>query len=451
MRSSILFSPSTPSQVDVATRVNVLGDGARLTAVIRQGSGAYTVTARLPVEGTEPGQINKSVLRAAGTDYPADLLELYTQLPDGAIPAGGRAEALLRQLVAEIEVDGVLNPFDFAASLERKFSFSGPGALFRYDPNVLDLLADQCRDLSTPECFVTYQRGFCQYYATTMAVFLRAEGIPARVVQGFLPGERDAGGLEKVTNSLSHQWVEVYFPGIGWYTFDPTGGGLAQVSAADLPLGAPLPSATPRPSSSGSTGPIVPPDRNVPPLEEEPGGFLGAPAGSTPFIAVGGLLVLVMGFLVFVAWQRGPRGETTPDRAYRTVTGLAARFGFGPRANQTVYEYAGTLGEVLPIARPELETVARAQVETVYGHARARRGAPAFPPACRTAAPGEPAATRVPTTATPRVDRARRRRSGHAYPQRRVIRGRRWPRGRRVQRGMPRRGEAPGDPSGCAP
>jgi len=52
------------------------------------------------------------------------------------------------------------------------------------------------------------------------------------------------------------------------------------------------------------------------------------------------------------------------------VTRLAARFGFGPRPNQTVYEYAGVLGDVLPIARPELEMVAKAKVETVYGQGR---------------------------------------------------------------------------------
>jgi hypothetical protein len=48
------------------------------------------------------------------------------------------------------------------------------------------------------------------------------------------------------------------------------------------------------------------------------------------------------------------------------VTRIASRFGFGPRPTQTVYEYAGTLGDVLPDVRPELETVARAKVESVY-------------------------------------------------------------------------------------
>ena len=49
------------------------------------------------------------------------------------------------------------------------------------------------------------------------------------------------------------------------------------------------------------------------------------------------------------------------------MTRIASRFGFGPRPTQTVYEYATALGEVLPDARPELQTVARAKVESAYG------------------------------------------------------------------------------------
>ena len=61
---------------------------------------------------------------------------------------------------------------------------------------------------------------------------MRHFGVPARLVQGFLPGERDERtGLETVRFSDSHAWVEVYFPGYGWVDFDPTGGNLAQQAA----------------------------------------------------------------------------------------------------------------------------------------------------------------------------------------------------------------------------
>jgi len=79
------------------------------------------------------------------------------------------------------------------------------------------------------------------------------------------------------------------------------------------------------------------------------------------------LLAMIVGALAFVVWRRGPRGEVTPDRAYASLTRLAARFGYAPRANQTVYEYAGALSEVLPQSRPEIQTVAQAKVEVAYG------------------------------------------------------------------------------------
>ena len=65
--------------------------------------------------------------------------------------------------------------------------------------------------------------GHCEYFATAMAVMLRTLGIPSREVNGFLPGEyNDVGGDYIVRASDAHSWVEAYFPGSGWVTFDPT-------------------------------------------------------------------------------------------------------------------------------------------------------------------------------------------------------------------------------------
>ena len=55
---------------------------------------------------------------------------------------------------------------------------------------------------------------------------LRTIGIPSREVNGFLPGEyNDLGGDYIVRASDAHSWVEVFFPGNGWVTFDPTPAG----------------------------------------------------------------------------------------------------------------------------------------------------------------------------------------------------------------------------------
>ena len=73
------------------------------------------------------------------------------------------------------------------------------------------------------------QPAHCEYFAAAMTVMLRDVGIPARYVGGFLPGEyNDVGGDYIVRSSDAHVWVEVYFPGYGWMTFDPTPPGNSQ-------------------------------------------------------------------------------------------------------------------------------------------------------------------------------------------------------------------------------
>ncbi len=360
---SILLSPLTPDTVDQPTTVTLLGENGYLGAIERSGNDPYTVVADVRTEGDKDGELNQAVLRASGSDYPEDIVRLYGKdtIPDGAMPAGGNAEQLLATLVAEApDAD---NAFDFATYLTTRFKQSKTaGGLFEYDTDILDLMANQCKDLSTVECFATYRLGYCQHYATTMAIFLRERGIPARIVEGFLPGRRTAQGEEQILGTSRHEWVEVYFPGYGWYPFDPTGGGVSKLKA----LGAGPTDASPRPLATRPAG--LP---SAPPRDHEPTDASGGSSGGSrpigTLIAIAILLATVVGGLAFVAWQRGPRSGTTADHAYRTVTGLAARFGFGPRPSQTVYEYSGTLGEVLPIMRPELETVAQAKVETAYG------------------------------------------------------------------------------------
>jgi transglutaminase-like putative cysteine protease/uncharacterized membrane protein len=67
------------------------------------------------------------------------------------------------------------------------------------------------------------KRGHCEYFASSMAVMLRVLGIPSRIVTGFRGGEfNDLTGQYVVRASDAHAWVEAYFPGYGWTSFDPT-------------------------------------------------------------------------------------------------------------------------------------------------------------------------------------------------------------------------------------
>ena len=175
-----------------------------------------------------------------------------------------------------------------------------------------------------------------------MAIFLREQGIPARIVEGFLPGERDRRRARRpISNSQSHQWVEVYFPGYGWVLFDPTGGERRQAAGPAVRVrrsparARPLPSIA-LPSRLGDSEFRDPDERHrrrQPRRRNNVGRRRSSRSRSCSRSS--------SGVLAFVAWQRGPRGGTTADHAYRTVTRLASRFGFGPRPTQTVYEFAG--------------------------------------------------------------------------------------------------------------
>lgn len=69
---------------------------------------------------------------------------------------------------------------------------------------------------------LTTKIGACDLYSSSLAVLLRLSGVPARVATGYSTGERDPEtGLYHVKLADAHAWTEVYFPGIGWVTFDP--------------------------------------------------------------------------------------------------------------------------------------------------------------------------------------------------------------------------------------
>ena len=72
--------------------------------------------------------------------------------------------------------------------------------------------------------FVT-KRGFCEQIASAMAVMLRTQGIPTRLVTGYGPGTwNPLTGYYEVKQSDAHAWLEVYYPAVGWVPYDPTFG-----------------------------------------------------------------------------------------------------------------------------------------------------------------------------------------------------------------------------------
>ena len=69
------------------------------------------------------------------------------------------------------------------------------------------------------------RRGFCEHIASAMALLLRTQGIAARIVTGYGPGERNPfSGYYEVRYADAHAWVEVFYPRVGWIAYDPTFG-----------------------------------------------------------------------------------------------------------------------------------------------------------------------------------------------------------------------------------
>ncbi|MCL6481252.1 MAG: DUF3488 and transglutaminase-like domain-containing protein [Firmicutes bacterium] len=149
--------------------------------------------------------VDRQALEAAGENYPDPIREAYLQLP-----------ALDPRIVALAEeiTRSAANPFRKAEAIERYLRTRFGYTLEQPGPPPADPLAH----------FLFERRaGHCEYFATAMTVMLRTLGIPARYVNGFLAGEyNEIGGDFIVRASDAHSWVEVYFPGYGWISFDPT-------------------------------------------------------------------------------------------------------------------------------------------------------------------------------------------------------------------------------------
>jgi hypothetical protein len=151
-------------------------------------------------------------LRNAPQDYPPAVLLNYLQLP--------RLDPRIAPLAAQITAPES-NNYDKAVALERH--------LRTHYGYTLQLGNSSHRD---PLAYFLFERkqGHCEYFASAMAVMLRTLRIPSRVVNGFRTGEfNDVTSQYLVRASNAHSWVEAYFPGYGWISFDPTPAAPAEV------------------------------------------------------------------------------------------------------------------------------------------------------------------------------------------------------------------------------
>jgi transglutaminase-like putative cysteine protease len=77
--------------------------------------------------------------------------------------------------------------------------------------------------VSTPLAEVlANRRGVCQDFAHLQTACLRALGLPARYVSGYLETLPPPGQEKLIGSDASHAWVSFFCPGIGWIDVDPT-------------------------------------------------------------------------------------------------------------------------------------------------------------------------------------------------------------------------------------
>lgn len=159
----------------------------------------------LPANGED---LHYEVSAFAGEPTPVELSATerarYLELP----PIDARIEPLARQWAGT--GPPALRAVSIQRHLRREFIYS------------LEASKTVVRDPLSHFLF-TSKTGYCEHFASAMAVMLRTVGVPSRVATGFLSGYfNDVSGMYVIRASDAHAWVEAWIEGRGWITFDPT-------------------------------------------------------------------------------------------------------------------------------------------------------------------------------------------------------------------------------------
>jgi transglutaminase-like putative cysteine protease len=165
---------------------------------------SYEVFSEIP-------QPTRAQLNGAGSDYPSTVEEKFLQLPEDTPPVVHETAQKIQRRYEPA------TPYDRARAIEQYLIYDGG---FTYNLDVSYRRADK----AVEEFLGEGKEGFCTQFSTSMALLLRDMNVPSRVVYGSTSGEEVSEGEYLVRGSNMHTWVEAYFPGVGWYPFNPTPG-----------------------------------------------------------------------------------------------------------------------------------------------------------------------------------------------------------------------------------
>lgn len=287
----LVFHADSARQLWFPTRSVFWGDDGTLVSPIGLGHGAiYTVDS--DVVFATPDKLREA---SRGAALAARTRQEYTQLPHPYL----EATDLARSVTA-----GASNTYD---KVEALINWMGANTRYSTDIPALPAGAD-----TVNEFLFGNRVGFCEQISTSLAVMLRSLDIPAREAVGYVPGGYNPiTDLYDVRAEDAHAWVQVWFPGYGWQSFDPT---------AVVPLANPSPGATALHDLGNALGRIP-----------------AAPVGGV----VGGLVVVV-GFL---RWRRS-RPATWAEAVARHMEQAGRRAGRPRRPAETLVEYSRVMEDL---------------------------------------------------------------------------------------------------------
>ncbi|MGZ4103939.1 MAG: transglutaminase TgpA family protein [Actinomycetota bacterium] len=322
-------------RIETETRAVILPEASGLPVGAR-----YDVTSRVPQ------------LTAADLDRP---FTYDTSALSDYLETGGTVPRQVRDIAQRVAGDKP-TPYQKALALQdylRTFTYDERVAAGHSFKNIVEFLTKS-------------KRGYCEQFASAMAIMARTIGLPSRVAIGFGFG-RQLGHEMLLTTREAHAWVEIYFPNAGWVTFEPTPrAGVTQVPAYAAPGATGSP--TPTPSATGSTQPTAAP--NTPgaqhgPAEDVTGGVTtstGRPAWVLAVAIAGGIVALVgLAFLISLAlrwvgrWRARDMRSAAVVRYVEFLTWCAGA-GLGRDPGETPSEHAARLGAesseaVLPLVK----------------------------------------------------------------------------------------------------
>lgn len=205
-------------------------------------------------------------LSSSDTAYLDYISKEYTQLPDGI-------KETLREWWAGLHDTDELSPE------MQPFYMTDEDIPYSYWQTVAKLVAKEVSQSGTYTTepgaqprnrdFVEYflkesNKGYCTHFASATAAMLRALGVPARYVEGYIVGEASFGndGWAEVSANKAHAWAEIWAPGIGWVPVEstPAGAAVSQISnyedeaSANSEQTAPQP--TPAPENTPAPTPV---------------------------------------------------------------------------------------------------------------------------------------------------------------------------------------------------